>query len=191
MRDQPYDAGSRLIHLLLALLGIAAVASGQFADDYFKRPHLGFDLHRWIGLAAGGALLLRVAWGFAGPAVMRFSHWLPLTRARLGLVWRDLAALARLRLPEHDEGHAGLAGLVQAIGLGAFLWMAATGALLFAFLDPGVRSAGWLHAVKELHEGGQVVVLAYLALHVGAVLAHAIAGRPLWRRMFSLRRRSS
>ena len=89
---------------------------------------------------------------------------------------------------EHDEGHAGLAGLVQAIGLGAFLWMAVTGAVLFAYLDPGVRTRGWLRAVKELHEGGQVVVLTYLALHVGAVLAHAIAGRPLWRRMFSLRR---
>jgi cytochrome b561 len=190
MRDEPYDFGSRLIHLSLALLGIAAVVSGQFAGDYFKRPHLGFDIHRWVGLAAGGALLARVLWGLAGPVVMRFSSWLPLTRARLEPAWRDLAGLARLRLPEHEEGHAGLAGLVQAIGLGAFLWMSVTGALLFAFLDPGVRSAGWLRAVKELHEGGQVVVLTYLALHIGAVLAHAITGRPLWRRMFSLRRPS-
>jgi len=162
MRDEPYDPGSRLIHLLLALLGIAAVVSGQFAGDYFKRPHLGFDLHRWIGLAAGGALLLRLAWGVAGPVAMRFSRWF--------------------------ETHERLAGAVQAIGLAAFAWMAATGALLFAFLDPGVRSAGWLRAVKELHEGGQAVVLAYLALHVGAVLAHAVTGRPVWRRMFSLRR---
>jgi cytochrome b561 len=190
MRDEPYDPGSRLIHLLLALLGIAAVVSGQFAGDYFKRPHFGFDIHQWIGLATACALLLRLAWGLAGPAAMCFSRWLPVTRARLELAWRDLAGLARLRLPEHDEGHAGLAGVVQAVGLAAFLWMAVTGALLFAFLDPGVRSAGWLRAVKELHEGGEPVVLGYLALHVGAVIAHSLTGRPLWRRMFSLRRPS-
>ena len=191
MRDEPYDPGSRLIHLLLALLGIAAVLSGQFAGDYFKRPHLGFDIHQWIGLAAGGALVLRLAWGCAGPAAMRFSRWLPVTRARLALAWRDIAGLARLRLPEHAERHAGLAGLVQAVGLVAFLWMAVTGTVLFIYLDPTVRAAGWLRAVKELHEGGEAVVLGYLALHVGAVVAHSIAGRPVWRRMFSLRGRSS
>src|SRR5580765_2553967 len=188
MGDEPYDAASRIVHLLLALLGVAAVISGQFAGDYFKRPHPGFDLHRWIGLAAAGAVLARLAWGIAGPAAMRFVRWLPVTRARLELAWRDVLELARLRLPEHDERHAGLPGLVQMIGLAAFAWMALTGALLFAYLDPGTRAPGWLRAVKELHEGGQVVVLAYLALHVGAVLAHALAGRPVWRRMFSLRR---
>jgi len=162
MRDEPYDPASRLIHLLLALLGIAAVVSGQFAGDYFKRPHLGFDLHRWIGLAAGAALLLRAGWGLAGPAPMRFSRWF--------------------------ESHERLPGVVQAIGLAAFTWMGVTGALLFAFLDPGVRSAGWLRAVKELHEGAEPVVLGYLGLHVGAVIAHSLTGRPVWRRMFSLGR---
>ena len=161
MRDQPYDAGSRLIHLSLALLGIAAVTSGQFAGDYFNRPHLGFDLHRWLGLAAGCALLVRLVWGIAGPAAIRFSRWF--------------------------ETHERLAGAIQAIGLAAFAWMGVTGALLFAFLDPAVRSPDWLRAVKELHEGGEAVVLAYLALHIGATIAHAIAGRPVWRRMFSLR----
>jgi len=191
MVDEPYDAGSRILHLLLAALGVAAVISGQFAGDYFRRPHLGFDIHQWIGLATACALLLRLAWGLVGPAAMRFSRWLPVTRARLALAWDDLAALARLRLPEHHERHAGLAGLVQAVGLAAFAWMAVTGVVLFAYLDPGVRAPGWLRAVKELHEGGEPVLLGYIALHVGAVVAHSVAGRPVWRRMFSLRSRSS
>ena len=186
MTQAPYDPASRLIHLLLAVLGVAAVISGQFAGDYRRASHPGLDLHQWIGLAMAGALLARLAWGLAGPAAMRFSRWLPLTRERLAFVRRDLHALARLRLPEHDEGHAGLAGLVQAVGLLAFAWMAASGVVLLAYLEPGARASGWIRAVKELHEGGQAVVLAYLALHVGAVLVHGLAGQPVWRRMFSL-----
>jgi len=35
----PYDATTRLIHLLLAAVGIAALVSGQFSGDY-RRPVL-------------------------------------------------------------------------------------------------------------------------------------------------------
>jgi cytochrome b len=178
----PHDAVTRLIHLALVLLGIGALISGQFAGDYRRELHAGFDIHRWIGLGMTVAVAARFIWGFAGPQQVRFAAWLPLTRARLMVVAQDLAMLARLRLPVH-EGHDGLSGLVQAIGLAAFAWMALTGAILFGYLEPGTRATGWVRAVKELHEGGQVVALAYIALHVGAVLVHALAGDPVWRRM--------
>jgi cytochrome b len=178
----PYDATTRLIHLLLALFGVAALVSGQFAGDYRRAVHTGFDIHRWIGLGMALALAARLLWGFVGPKEVRFAAWLPVTRRRLALVGEDLAALARLRLPER-AGHEGLAGLVQAVGLAAFAWMAVSGAILFAWLEPGARVTGWLSAVKELHEGGQVVAIAYVAVHAGAVLVHAMAGDPVWRRM--------
>jgi len=181
---EPYDAATRLIHLSLVLLGVAALVSGQFAGDYRRAVHSGFDIHRWIGLGMALAVLARLAWGFAGPKEVRFSEWLPVTRRRLVLVGEDLAALARFRLPQR-AGHEGLSGLVQAIGLAAFTWMAVTGALMFAWLEPGARATGWLRAVKELHEGGQVVAIGYVVLHAGAVLAHAFAGDPVWRRMFA------
>jgi cytochrome b len=128
------------------------------------------------------ALFVRMVWGLVGPRAMRFAHWVPLTRARLRLVVEDLAGVARLRLPVREE-HQGLAALIQAMGLAAFLWMALSGALLFVFLVPGARATGWLSGVKELHEAGQPVVIAYVAIHVGAVLVHAFAGQPVWRRM--------
>jgi cytochrome b len=184
MTPARYDAPTRLIHFLLAALGVAAIVSGQFAGDYRRAVHSGFDLHQWIGIAMGAALLARIAWGLVGPREVRFSAWLPVTSRRLKLAADDVRELLRFRLPAHEAGHEGLAGVVQAAGLLAFAWMAASGALLFAWLEPGARASGAARVVKELHEGGQVAVLAYLALHVGAVLANALAGRPLWRRMF-------
>ena len=182
MTTAPYDFPTRLIHFLLAALGVAALVSGQFAGDYRRAAHPGFDIHREIGLAMAVAIAVRLAWGLVAPGEARFSLWVPFTRERLRLARQDMRDLARLRLPS-NAGHAGLAGVVQSLGLLAFLWMAVTGAALYAYLEPGARVSGWLRAVKELHEGGQAVVLAYLVVHVGAVLAHAIAGEPLWRRI--------
>jgi cytochrome b len=177
-----YDAGTRYIHLALVLLGIAALVSGQFAGDYRREIHAGFDFHRWLGLAMALAVLARLAWGFVGPAEVRFASWLPVSPARLRAVREDLAGLLRLRLPRRAN-HEGLAGLVQSIGLLGFAWMAVTGALMFAYLQPGSRASGWLRAVKELHEGGEAVVLGYLVVHAGAVLVHGLAGDPVWRRI--------
>ena len=152
-----YDAGTRFIHLALLVLGIAALVSGQFAGDYRRAMHTGYDIHRWIGLGMALAVGARLLWGFVGPREARFSAW--------------------------RERHPGLAGVVQAIGLAAFGWMAVSGAILFALLEPGARAAGWLRAVKELHEGGQVVAIGYLTLHAAAVLMHSLLGDPIWRRM--------
>lgn len=163
-----YDAATRLIHLLLALLGVAALVSGQFAGDYRRAIHTGFDVHRWIGIAMALVVAVRLMRGVTLP--------------RVGPCVADVADLARLRLPMR-EGHEGLAGLIQATGLAAFAWMAATGTLMWIYLEPGARAAGWLRAVKELHEGGQVVAIAYVAVHAGAVIVHSLAGHPVWRRM--------
>lgn len=177
-----YDPISRVIHLTLAVLGVAALVSGQFAGDYKTSPHPGLTVHSWIGLCMAGAIGVRLLWGTVGPRDMRFSQWLPLTAARMQLVGADLVALLRLRLPEREK-HLGLSGFVQAIGLVAFAWTAATGSLLYVYLEPGSRAVGGVRLIKELHEGAQAVLLGYLALHIGAVLLHALVGHPIWRRM--------
>ena len=56
-----------------------------------------------------------------------------MTADRLARAGRDLRELLRLKLPAHEAGHEGLAGLVQAVGLIAFLWMAVSGSLMFAY----------------------------------------------------------
>jgi cytochrome b len=178
------DTGSRLIHLVLVLSGVAAVATGDLADD----GRFGFGVHAWIGIAFAVAIGLRVLWGLLGPREMRFSNWVPHNRAQLQPTWDDVLGLLRLRLPQRPL-HGGIAGVIQALGLAVFAWMAVTGVPLFFLVEPGVRAAGWVKFVEELHEAGEGLVYAYLALHVGAVVLHALAGDSSWRAMFFLRQR--
>ncbi|MBI3374503.1 MAG: cytochrome b/b6 domain-containing protein [Betaproteobacteria bacterium] len=179
------DLVTRLIHLALAVLAVAAFISGEFAGDYKRTSHLGFDVHTWVGFALSAVIAIRMAWGFAGPGVARFSSWMPYSRARFRLVIEDLRALATLKLPQRPA-HEGLAGLVQAFGLLVFAWIAITGMPLFFLIEPGMRASGAARTIKELHETGQVLIPVYLALHVGAVAMHALRGHHLWRRMFFL-----
>lgn len=177
------DPSIRLIHLALVVGGGAALISGQFAGDYRSAEHIGFDIHRWCGIDMAGAVALRWLWGFAGPPAQRFAAWFPLTPLRLRSAWQDIVALAGCRLPVRPL-HQGVAGLVQALGLCAFAWMAVTGAILFVWLEPWARAAGIVRVIKQMHEAGQIVLWSYLLLHVGAVVLHARRGHDIWRRMF-------
>jgi ABC-type uncharacterized transport system YnjBCD permease subunit len=38
--------------------------------------------------------------------------------------------------------------------------------------------------IEELHEVGEVLIPVYLALHVGSVVVHSLAGHPIWQRMW-------
>lgn len=176
---------ARLVHLGLALLGAAAFASGQGADDYKTAAHAWFSVHRGVGIGVAALVAARLALGLAGPAHLRFAGWLPVTGERLRLAWEDVLSLLQRRLPDRPT-HVGLAGVVEALGLLAFLLLAATGLTLLAAIEPGQRLRGPARAVKELHEGcGGLLVVFYLA-HVGATVAHALAGHHLWRRMLFL-----
>jgi len=64
--------------------------------------------------------------------------------------------------------------------------MSATGLSLFLFLIPGQKAPGAMHLIKELHEFGEMLVPIFLAVHVAAVVLHALAGDHRWRTMFFL-----
>ena len=179
------DIVTRVLHLALVVLGLAAWLTGDLADDYEQGFSLGFAIHSWIGIGAAFAVALRLVWGIVGPRSARFSQWLPVTRARLQLVVDDLKMLLRFRIPERFP-HQGMAGVVQSIGLLIFAWLAVTGSILFYALEPGMRPAAWLRIVEGLHEVGEMLIPAFLAVHVGATLVHVIAGDSRWRMMFFL-----
>jgi cytochrome b len=184
-RASEIDVVTRLLHLALVVSGLAAWLTGDLADDYEHGVSLGFTIHSWLGIGASAAVGLRLAWGIVGPRSARFSSWLPVTRERLRLIVEDLHTLLRFRLPERAP-HEGLAGVVQSIGLLVFAWLAATGSVLFVWLEPGVRPGAWLDFVNGLHGVGEMLIPAFLAVHVGATIAHALAGNERWRGMFFL-----
>ena len=160
--------------------------SGLQAGDYKKIEHLGFTLHSWIGMAAAFFILLRVVLGIVGPAELRFSRWIPFTRERLACVREDITGLLGMRLPERPT-HVGIAGLVQALGLFVFFVIAASGVYLYFTIEPGHKSHGVVHDVKEFHEVGLYLITLFLSMHVGAVTLHALRGRHLWRGIFFLK----
>lgn len=175
-----------LIHLGLVFCGIAALLTGLLAGDYKKIEHLGFTVHTWIGMAGVFFVLLRVALGIVGPSELRFSNWVPYTRERLSYVKQDIMGLLSFRLP-HRPTHMGVAGLVETFGLLAFLVTALSGIFLFFTIEPGQKSHGLVHAVKEFHEAGLTLILIFLSMHMGAVTLHALTGRHLWRRMLFMK----
>ena len=178
-----YPAHLRLIHLALATLCLAAWGSAQFAGDYKRADHPGFSIHELIGIAFAAALALRVLIGLLGPGRSRFSTWFPFTGENLRMVLDDLRSVARFRV-EYRAPHEGLAGVVQFLGLLAFVMIASTGTVLAFYLEPGTRTSGWVHAVKEVHEAAEVLIPVYLGLHVGGTIVHALLGQHLWREMF-------
>ncbi len=181
------DSTTRFFHLGLTLFGVLAWLAGFFAGDYKRYHHPGFDVHRWLGLGLSCFMLCRLWYGFYGPKAAQFKEWVPYTPERLRRVGEDLLSLLTLKLPDRPP-HQGLSGVVQTFGLAVFGWMALTGSLMFFFLTPGRKAGGLLHLVKEMHEAAVWLVAAFLAVHGGAVLLHALSGDHLWRRTFFLDR---
>ena len=182
---QDLDEITRLVHLGLTVFGILALITGLWAGDYKRAHHLGFSIHKWLGLTLSFFMAWRIWNGFFGPDEDRFSQWVPNTWERLQMAWEDGLNLLRLQLPNRPS-HQGLAGLVQTFGLAVFTWMAGTGILMALFLTPGQKARGFVHFLKEMHELGLWFIIAFLVIHIGAVTLHALTGDHLWRKMFFL-----
>lgn len=182
---QELDEITRLIHLGLTVFGILALITGLWAGDYKRVHHLGFSLHKWLGLTLSFFMVWRIWNGFFGAKENLFNQWVPYSPDRIKMVVEDGLNLLRLKLPNRPS-HQGLAGLVQTFGLAVFAWMAGTGTLMALFLTPGHKAGGFMHAVKEMHECGLWFIVAFLAIHAGAVTLHALTGDHLWRKMFFL-----
>lgn len=184
-RAAEIDVVTRVLHFALVIFGVAAWLTGDLADEYEHGVSLGFTIHRWVGISAAVSVGARLVWGLVGPRSARFATWLPATRERLRLVVEDVQILLRFQIPERPP-HQGLAGVVQTIGLLIFGWVAATGSVLFFALEPGVRPGHLLDFIGGLHAFGEALIPAFLAVHVGATIAHALAGDRRWRTVFFL-----
>ena len=185
-QSEELDSFTILLHFGLMMFGMLAWLTGDWAGDYKNVKHLGFTVHQMLGMGTALFVAAPLFHGFWGPETARFANWVPYTPERLKLVFEDIRNLFTLKLPDRPP-HLGLAGLWETFGLGIFTWMTTTGAFMFLFLAPGHKARGFLHTAKELHELGEWLIPVFLAVHVSAVILHALAGDHRWRKMFFLR----
>lgn len=180
--DYRYSIPAKITHMGLAIFGITAYLTAEAAehsDDGF-----GYQLHAYLGLTLMAFVLLRVIRGITGAADMRFSSWSPFSRAQWAQAINDVKNLLQLKMPERGM-HEGLAGLVQTFGLIIFAWMGATGTALY-FINES--SNGTLYEIfEETHEVGESLIPLFLLLHVGAVIAHTLMGKPNWKKVWSFK----
>jgi cytochrome b561 len=184
--SEELDSFTILLHFGLMIFGVLAWLTGYWAGDYKKVSHLGFMVHKMLGLGTALFVAARLFHGFCGPEPARFANWVPYTPERLKMILEDMRGLITLKLPERAP-HQGLAALWESFWLAVFTWMTVTGLSMFLFLIPGQRAHGAMHLVKELHEFGEWLVPVFLAGHAGAVMLHALAGDHRWRTIFFLR----
>jgi len=186
IKEESLGRPALFVHLCILVFGIFALLTGEMADDYKKVVHSGYELHLMLGIGLAMFIMIRGITGIFGSKVVRFTQWLPYTKERIAWVLEDIRGLLRFKLPDRPV-HRGLSGVVESIGLLAFFWMAATGVLLALTITPGQKAVGIAHAIKEAHEVGMLLVVLFLAIHVGAVITHAVAGKHLWKRAFFLK----
>jgi len=174
-----YPRYAKILHMGLAVFGVTAYLTAELAEN--GHDTFGYLLHAYLGLSLAAFLLMRTILGLIGGGALKFSGWSLFSGKQWSQAFEDIGGLFKLQVPERGM-HEGIAGLVQAVGLLAFGWMAITGSGLFIF--GGEPETDLIETIEELHEIGEGIIPLYLVLHVGAVFAHSIAGKPVWKRMW-------
>ena len=152
------DVPTRVIHVGIMAFALLAYFTGDGAGDYKRVEYSGYTLHKWLGMGVSIFILLRIIYGLLGSEAARFSNWVPYTKERLRLAREGLMSVFLYRRPKRPAHH-GIAGLINAAGMVIFSWMAVTGSFMFFFLEPGRRSGGLMHFIKEIHDLGDIQIL--------------------------------
>lgn len=143
-----WDRIVRLFHWSL----VAGFALAWFSADRAE------DLHSWTGYAAGGLILLRLVWGFAGTRYARFASFVRGPRGVLAYL------LAILRGDEARYiGHNPAGGAMILALMAGVLGLVVTGWMQFTDTWYG---ADW---VSTLHGLIADAMLGLIALHLGGV----------------------
>lgn len=180
--EYTYPLYAKILHAGMAIFGISAFLTGELADNGVNST--GYLIHAYLGLSLASFVTIRLVSGMSGLGGMHYSNWSPLSIIQWRLASQDLRNLTRMQVPDRQM-HEGLAGLTQAFGLILFSWMAVTGTGLY-LLEPG-HYKSLFEIIEELHEVGEALIPLYLALHVGSVLVHSLAGKPIWQKMWNFK----
>jgi cytochrome b len=177
-----WDLPVRLFHWSLVAAFIAAFVTNKLGVNYFK-------YHVWAGYAVIVLVGFRIVWGFVGARHALFVHFLRGPR--------EILAYARGLFAKHGPHYAGH-NPVGALMVVALLAGAAVQAVSGLFANDEIFNVGPLYgyvskdqslALTSLHRRFFYVLLAAIAAHVLAVVAHkAFKGENLVKAMITGRK---
>jgi cytochrome b len=167
-----WDLPTRLFHWLLV---------GLIAFSWWTGEEQLDDLHIWSGLAVLMLLIFRLLWGLVGSSTARFSSFVRGPRAVLGYIrgeWRGI-------------GHSPLGALSVIALLGLVTLQVGLG--LIASDEDGLVEGPLAHLVafdtsdvaRDLHEDLFNLLLAFIGLHVAAILFYRLRGKSLVKPMIT------
>ncbi|PLW76274.1 cytochrome b/b6 domain-containing protein [Cohaesibacter celericrescens] len=166
-----WDPALRLFHWALVICVVAAWGLGRFGPDIMT-------LHFYFGYAICALLAFRLIWGFFGPTVARFGHFIYGPKTTL-----SYASKIFKREPSYWRGHNPLGALAAFALLGLLIAQVATGLTSdpddFVNVGPLASYVGYDNAVfaNRIHYQISNLILAMVGIHLAA-----IAFYKLWKR---------
>ncbi|MFL9941919.1 cytochrome b/b6 domain-containing protein [Paraburkholderia graminis] len=148
-----WDAPVRVFHWLMV-----ACFAGAWLTAESERWRV---VHVTLGYTMIGLVAFRIVWGLVGTRYARFSDFV---RSPASVV-RYLASVVKLR-PEPHLGHNPAGGIAIIVMLLLTCAVGVTGWLAYRS-----GTGGWL---KDLHEGAANTMLAFVTVHVVAVLGSSL-----------------
>lgn len=161
MRIRLWDLPTRIFHWSLVVLVVLAVVSGEIGGKIIV-------WHGRIGLAILGLLTFRLAWGFVGSTTARFAQFFPTptsVRSYLRGEWRGLG--------HNPLGAFSVFGLLALLAVQVGTGLFANDDIAFNGPLSGLITKSFSDRMGGLHETSVVLLLALIALHVGAIAFYA------------------
>jgi cytochrome b len=163
-RIRIWDLPTRVFHVLLIMAVAGLIITGEMADDALQ-------VHFWLGYTVLALVFFRLAWGLVGGHWSRFVNFVPTCGKLLAYVraWR------RSQTPA-SVGHNPVGALSVLAMLVVLLLQVFSGFMS----DDEIANQGpwaarmpsrWVALATEYHsEIGKLLLIALIALHIGAVL---------------------
>jgi len=165
MKIRIWDLPLRLFHWLLVMAVIGSFVSVKLGGN-------AMIWHGRFGYLVLALIVFRLIWGFVGTHHARFAQFIKSPKV----------ILAYLKNPTETPGHSPLGAISVVVLIGLFLVQALAG--LFAsddisFDGPLAKfvASTWVELLTSFHRLNEWVLLALVAVHIGAILYYKYAKR--------------
>ena len=163
MKIRIWDLPLRLFHWLLVVAVIGSFVSVKLGGN-------AMIWHGRFGYIVLALIFFRLIWGFVGTHHARFNQFIKSPKA----------IFAYLKNPTETPGHSPLGAISVIVLLGLFLSQALAGLFAsddIAFDGPLVKyvASAWVELLTSFHRLNEWVLMALVAVHVGAILYYKYA----------------